>query len=183
MLSQDFASQFPHLFNEVTWPWGPTRAKFKLLDRVPPLEEIASVNIVPYIGEDWVMLQLSDGSWEIPGGTLEPAEAYLDAIQRELMEEAGARLITHRLIGAWWCHSLAEKPFRPQLPFPYFYRLVLTGEIKIDQLPANPTGAERVISVSSVTLKVVVDRFVAQNRFDLAELYLLASRLRDQIKK
>lgn len=177
--SQGFATQFPHLFNEVTWPWGRTRAKFMLLDRVPQHEEIANVDIVPRIGENWVMLQLSDGSWDIPGGTLEPGEGYLDAIQRELMEEAGARLISHQLIGAWWCQSLAEKPYRPHLPFPYFYRLVLTGEIEIERSPDNPIGAEKVISIASAALEVVVDRFVAQKRYDLAELYQLASGLRD----
>ena len=32
---------------------------------------IANVNIVPYSGDEWIMIRLQDGSWEIPGGTLE----------------------------------------------------------------------------------------------------------------
>ncbi|MFU8772458.1 MAG: hypothetical protein ACNA8H_08575 [Anaerolineales bacterium] len=75
-------SKYPHLFREMTWPWGPAQVKFQILDQLPPLELIAHVNLTPYLDNKWVIIQLADGSWEIPRGTLEPDELYLDAIKR-----------------------------------------------------------------------------------------------------
>lgn len=143
MNSNDLASQYPHLFQQVTWLWGPTRAHFVLLEKAPPGDKIANVNIVPHIGDQWVMLHLADGSWEIPGGTLEPEENYQEAILRELMEEVGAILISHHVIGAWQCLSLADKPYRPHLPFPEYFRLVIAGEIQIVNSPGNPSRGEK----------------------------------------
>ena len=135
-----FPDHYPHLFREAIWPWGPTRVRFVLMNDPPPGPLISNVNIVPRTRDKWVTIQLADGSWEIPGGTLEPGEDYLAAIQRELKEEAGACLISFSVIGAWHCTSLAKKPYRPHLPYPEFYRLVGKGEIKILHVPQNLPG-------------------------------------------
>ncbi len=112
MSSNYFNKDYPHLFHEAIWPWGPTRARFLLLDKAPLTSQIANINIVPRIRTFWVILQLSDGQWEIPGGTLEPGEDYIHAIRRELKEEAGAELVSHQILGAWQCTSLTDKPYR-----------------------------------------------------------------------
>ena len=76
---------------------------------------------------------------DIVGGTLEPGETYRDTIRRELPEEAGARLVTFELFGAWHCHSSAPQPCRPHLPHPEFYRVVGCGEIElVGQLLEHP---------------------------------------------
>ena len=177
MHARELAKQYPHLFTEVFWPWEPAKAVFVLLEKVPPVDLIANVNIVPYTGENWVVIQLDDGTWEIPGGTLEPGESYMDTIHRELVEEVGVELLSWQLIGAWQCLSLAEKPYRPYLPFPQYYRLALQAEIRFIGEPTNPTGGEKVISVELASLETIAVRFIAQNRYDLAELYQLASSL------
>ncbi len=177
MTGDELSSLYPHLFREVTWPWGPTKARFLLLSETPPSDQIANVNIVPLCENSWVMLRLVDGSWEIPGGTLEPSETYIDAIRRELMEEAGTELISHQLLGAWFCRSLADKPYRPHLPHPDYYRLVLMGEIKFVESPVNPPGTEKIKLVDACPINTAVERFTSQGRQDLAELYLLASTI------
>ncbi len=125
------------------------------------------------------MLRTQTGEWEVPGGTLEPDECYSDAIRRELIEEAGARVITFELLGAWHCFSTAPKPYRSHLPHPEFYRLVGYGAVEIISSPENPEGGEQVASVEFVPIEEVVQRFHAINRFELAELYQLAAKVRE----
>jgi len=176
MASGTLSEQYPHLFSEVIWPWEPARAVFVLLETLPPNDQIANVNIAPHIGENWVTIQLEDGTWEVPGGTLEPGESYMDTIHRELMEEVGAQLLSCQIIGAWQCYSLAEKPYRPYLPYPQYYRLALHGEIKFIGAPTNLSDGEKVIYVQLASLTTIMSRFRRQNRYDLAELYQFASK-------
>jgi 8-oxo-dGTP diphosphatase len=124
-----FERKYPYLFNEVTWSWGPTRAKFILLEAPPPPQTIANVNIVPRVGDRLLVLQHEDGSWDVPGGTLEAGESYLETARRELIEEAGAKLASFSVIGAWRCQSLATEPYRSHLPHPDYYRITGLGRV------------------------------------------------------
>ena len=144
---------------------------------MPPLNLISNVNLVPFKGDRWLILRLQTGEWEVPGGTLEPGESYSDAIRRELIEEAGARLITFEPLGAWHCFSTASKPYRPHLPHPEFYRLVGYGAVEIIGNPENPEDGEQVASVEFVPIEEAVQRFRDINRFELAELYQLAAKV------
>src|SRR5688572_9071352 len=109
-MNQEFQpADYPHLFKEEIWPGGPTQVRFELRETPPPANLIANINIVPRVDNDWLIIKLADGSWEIPGGTLEPGESYLEAVRRELLEEAGAKLVTFRLFGAWYCTSQAAQ--------------------------------------------------------------------------
>ena len=170
-------SNFPNLFADTTW--GTVTCRFEPLNEMPPLDLISNVNLVPFKGDRWLMLRLQTGEWEVPGGTLEPGESYADAISRELIEEAGARLITFEPLGAWHCFSTASKPYRPHLPHPEFYRLVGYGAVEIIGNPENPEGGEQVASVEFVTIEEAAQRFRSINRFELAELYQLTARIRE----
>ena len=168
---------FPHLFGSTSW--GTVTCTFECLNQIPPLDRISNVNLVPFKGDRWLILRLQTGEWEVPGGTLEPGESYSDAISRELMEEAGARLITFEPFGAWHCFSTASKPYRPHLPHPEFYRLVGYGAVEITGNPENPEDGEQVASVEFVPIDEAVQRFRDINRFELAELYQLAAKVRE----
>src|SRR3954469_20319929 len=148
MADASIRQQFPELFTPVRW--GPVEAVFVPKPILPPHPLIAHVNLVPFVGHNTVVIHLADGRPELPGGTLEPGEDYLPAIERELMEEAGARLRTFTLLGAWRCHSVAAEPYRPHLPHPDFYRVVGYGDVDLVGDPSNPENGEQIAAVNVV---------------------------------
>jgi 8-oxo-dGTP pyrophosphatase MutT (NUDIX family) len=175
-MANDFERQFPNLFREASS--ATLRYHFETMDRVQSVELISNVNLVPFVGESVLILRLRDGAWEIPGGTLEPGEDYPSAIRRELVEEAGAELVSFNPFGVWRCFSSADKPYRPHVPHPEFLRLVGWGEVSVVGEPANPEGGEDVASVDCVSIEEAGRRFVSIQRPDLAELYRLADLIR-----
>ncbi|CAG7618886.1 hypothetical protein PAESOLCIP111_02158 [Paenibacillus solanacearum] len=159
--------------------WTNRISQFELFDAVPAESLISNVNMVPFQGDDCVVIRLDNGQWEMPGGTLEPDEHYVTALRRELIEEAGARLVSPFIpFGAWKYHSTADKPYKPHLPHPLFYRLVGYGNVEIVSEPTVPDGGEKVAAVELMTVREAKARFVESGRPDLAELYELASELR-----
>jgi 8-oxo-dGTP diphosphatase len=102
-------THYPDLFAPPNWSI-PVVARFELLRKAPPQNLISNVNVVPFVGDQCVIIHVARDYWEIPGGTLEPDEAYLDGIRREALEEAGARLLNFQPIGAWNCQTQVENP-------------------------------------------------------------------------
>lgn len=170
---------YPHLFCDVFWEWGPIHASFEYLEAAPPEHLISNINVIPYVGDHWVIIRLTNGNWEMAGGTREPDEPYLETAQRELLEEAGAKLLSFQPLGAWNCRSEAAKPYRPHLPHPTFYRFVGYGEVELVEKPSNPADAEQVASVELVFVDEAARRFRSIGRDDLAELYLFAAAVRE----
>ena len=172
----DLRRQYPSLFTHGVW--GPVRVQFVLSDQLPTDLAISNVNIVPFVGDRVIVLRLSNGMVEMPDGTLEPAEDYLQAARRELLEEAGAVPSSFRPIGYWRCFSSAPTPFRPHIPHPEYARLVGVSEVARVGPPSNPPGGEDVIAVEMLSLNEAADQFATHHRPDVAELYRLAASLR-----
>lgn len=172
------AQQFPTLFREATW--GPLTCRFQLGDSPSPADLIGNVNLVPFLGDRWLLIRLCKGAWDVPGGTLEPGESYPQAMRRELLEEAGARLVSFTPMGAWRCHSSAAGPYRPHMPHPDLYRLVCYGEVEIVGGPLATNGAEQVVDVACVSIEGAYHRFLTAGRPELAELYRLAAAIRKE---
>ncbi|WP_458118871.1 bis(5'-nucleosyl)-tetraphosphatase (symmetrical) YqeK [Paenibacillus sp. Z6-24] len=153
--------------------WGPVTARFH--DRIDPAglntALISNVSIVPMVGDRLVMIQLEDGRWELPGGTLEEDELYLDALQREVEEEMGGMLLDYQVFGYFHCESAAPLPYRPYIPHPHFIRLAGYGQVRLQGAPLNPPGGEQVVRVDVVDIKEAVKRFRNTGRSDLADFY------------
>jgi 8-oxo-dGTP diphosphatase len=158
--------------------YGPVDAVFVPGHALPPEHLIGNVNIVPFVGEEAVVLRVAGGHPEIPGGTLEPGEDYMAALRRELREEAGADLLSWTYIGAYRCHSVADKPYRPHLPHPDFYRVVGYGEIEFVTQPTNPAGGEEIVEVNVMPVGEAEQVFRQWQRPDIAALFRLAAKYR-----
>lgn len=141
-------------------------------------ELVSNISIIPTVGEQYVVMKLDNGRWELAGGTLEPQEHHMDALVREVKEELGAELVSYTLFGCFKCRSFASEPYRPHIPHPNFVRLVGFGEVSLVGDPLNPPDGEQVIAVEAVNIDEAVRRFEEIGRFDIAELYKLAHELR-----
>lgn len=168
-----------YLFEDTRW--GAVSAQFERRADAPPDALISNVTVVPFAGDLVVIIRLVDGSYEVPGGTREAGETILDTARRELIEEAGARLIDYLPFGAWHCYSSSEKPYKSHLPHPEFYRLVGYGTVELTGQPTNPADGEQVAGVEVLTVAAAAERFVASGRPDLADLYRLAARVRGEL--
>ena len=168
-------ADYPDLFR--TLDWKVVTADFELTAELPPDDMIANVNIVPRVGDRWVMIRFASGVWWVPGGTREPGEAISDTMRRELREEAGAELLSASFFGAWRCRSTQPEPYRPHVPHPIFYRAVAVGDVRVTGAPAVPPDGEEIRDVAVLPLDEAVARFRETERRDLADLYRLASAL------
>jgi 8-oxo-dGTP diphosphatase len=142
---------YPYLFGEHTWAWGPVKTVFN--PGMPPLELVSNINIVPYDNTGWLIVRHKIGWWGIVGGTLEPNETYHNALERELIEEAGCKLIDYKVFGALRMEFFTDKPYRSHLPFPISYRLLAVGEVKQVTSPTNPDNGEQIVEVGMFPLK------------------------------
>jgi 8-oxo-dGTP pyrophosphatase MutT (NUDIX family) len=170
---------YPHLFGEHVWAWGPIKTIFEPGE--PPSALVSNVNIAPFDNTGWLIIRQEIG-WGIVGGTLEPGETYLETLKRELFEEAGCELVRYDIFGALRMESLVDAPYRPHLPHPISYRLLGVGEVRRVSVPTNPGGAEDVIDVRSFSLEEACRRL--EQRPDdgllLADVYKLAAAFREQ---
>lgn len=168
-------NDYPTLSGTIDWDIVTAQFSYK---KVENESLISNISIIPVVGEQYVVMQLDSGKWELAGGTLEPDEPYMDALKREVKEELGAELVSYTTIGHFQCHSSADRPFRSHIPHPHFIRLVGYGEVNIVGVPLNPPDGETVIAVDVVPIEEAVRRFEAIDRYDIAELYRLAHHLR-----
>lgn len=181
-LSTVSLSEFPNLTRPFHWPWGPIDGQFELLPNDLDESLIAHVRIVPFVGDLSVAIRFDNGDWDHPGGTLEPGEVYLDAVRRELSEEAGALLHSFTPFGVFNCRSRRNEPYRPHLPHPDFIHLIGYAEVELTHRPTNPPDGETVVDVKlirpSEARKLFSDRR-EDNGAWMAEMYELAAHLRD----
>jgi len=110
---------YPTLFGTTEVSWGPIDVRFSLLTGEIEPALVARIYIVPFIGDACVVVgfDTDGGDWGPAGGGLEPGETFQMALERELREEAGARLRTYTAFGVLRCRARSA-PYRPHLPHP-----------------------------------------------------------------
>lgn len=124
MPSDPVADEFLRHYSPVTvethtWRTGEielTISSYITCDEPPP-QLVSSVRALVFRGESILLMHNMDGSHIHPGGRVEAGESHLDALRRELVEEAGVKIAGVRRLG--FRHLRHETPKPPNYPYLY----------------------------------------------------------------
>jgi 8-oxo-dGTP diphosphatase len=170
--------RFPLLVGWHEVNWGSTLMRYRFDLEAPEPAMIGNVRCAAFVGDRVVLIDTDEfGLSGFPGGTLEPDEAWHDALERELLEETGTRPLSVDVIGRIHFRSGADEPYRPHLPFPEFQQVVTVAEVDIVGTPTNPSGGEHVRSVELVPAAQAIERLSPVYPFE-AQLLALVLELR-----
>ena len=172
------ATAYPVLFGTTQASWAPIDLRFELLTGEPDPGRIARVYVVPFIGAACVVVGFEHGDWGPVGGGREPGESVRAALERELAEEAGGRLLTYTPFALLRCHSRAPAPYRPHEPHPDCDCLYGYGEVELVGPPQLDDGPERTVAVEVLAPDAAVSLLAAKGRAWEADLYRLAANRR-----
>ncbi|MYB48804.1 MAG: NUDIX hydrolase [Dehalococcoidia bacterium] len=104
---------------DVSWRTGEielTISSYITCDEPPP-QLVTSVRALVFRDESILLMQNVNGPHIIPGGRVESGESHLDALRRELIEEAGVEITDVRPLG--FMHLRHETPKPPNYPYLY----------------------------------------------------------------
>ena len=133
-----------------------------------PVDEtlVSRLHLVATVPDGRIIICRSVGDgWFLPGGTREPGETITELARRELMEEAGAKLVgAITLFGAHLATSERDKPYRPHLPFPHAAWAYATAPIQLVGGPLNPPDGEQVVEVLALDASQAIDYLADHDR-------------------
>jgi 8-oxo-dGTP diphosphatase len=120
----------------------------------PPDDLISRLHLIAVTEDGLVVVCRSDRGWRfLPGGTREPGESVSALARRELMEEAGAVLLSEpRYVSAHVSHSRNEAPYRAHQPHPVAYWAYAVALVEVTCAPTMPDeGAEQIVEVLALS--------------------------------
>jgi 8-oxo-dGTP diphosphatase len=168
---------YPVLFGTTQASWAPIDLRFEQLTGAVDPGRIARAYLVPFIGAACVVVGFEHRDWGPVGGGREPGESVRAALERELAEEAGGRLLTYTPFAVLRCHSRAPAPYRPHEPHPDYDCLYGYGEVELVGPPQLDDCPERTVAVEVLAPDAAVSLLVAKGRAWEADLYRMARAL------
>lgn len=172
------AERFPTLYRPDRWEWASITMQFTT--EIPDEELVSSTHVVGFV-DDRVLLCRDDREdvWFLPGGTREPGESVGESLARELLEEAGARLLGgFHPVGAHVGRSDAAQPYRPHLPHPDKAWLWGWADVEVVGPPTIPEDGEVISEVVAVPVLEASRRAVTDAPW-AGELIMLAAERRE----
>ena len=115
---------------DVSWGKGEislTISSYLTCDEPPP-HLVSSVRALVFRDESILLMHNVDGSHIHPGGRVEAGETHMDALRREIIEEAGVKITGVRRLG--FIHLRHERPKPPNYPYlyPHFFWPIFVAE-------------------------------------------------------
>lgn len=118
---------------------------------------------VCFVGDQVVLVRTEHfGVTVVPGGGREPGEGIEDALRRELMEEAGATVLTHEPLVFIRHRSHAAEPHRPHYSHPVVFMGIWLAEVRLDHAPTQPPDGERIVGVEPLDAADAVAELLAE---------------------
>lgn len=171
----ELAKRFPHLFRREKWKWAAAHVAFSTA--LPDDALVSNVHVAGFVGDGLVVCRTAEDDWFLPGGSREQGESVEQCAARELMEEAGARLVSPlRWFGAHYLTSYRDQPTRPGNPHPLRALLWCTADLVVDAVPTNPPDGEQVVEVRTVPVPEALRLLRTDGRWT-PELAALATEL------
>ena len=126
---------------EATATWGESRLQIRyyLGGPPPPSSLVTSVRAVLF--RDLTVVVIQDGSLTyhvMPGGRCEPGESIEDTLRREILEETGWTVASHRPLGFIHFRHLTPRPDDYPYPYPDFVQILFVAEAGEQVATAQP---------------------------------------------
>jgi 8-oxo-dGTP pyrophosphatase MutT (NUDIX family) len=107
----------------------------------PPAELVSSVRAIVFRGDDVLVMRNRDGTHILPGGRIEQGESQMDALRREILEEAGIEITDIRRIGFMYLQHRTPKPPGYPYPYPDFFWPIFSAQY-LEDSPNGPVPDE-----------------------------------------
>jgi 8-oxo-dGTP diphosphatase len=150
--AEAWAERFPDLFRERFEEYANADLTFRLGTSDDAL--VGRLHLVAVNPDGLVVVCRSVEGWRfLPGGTREPGETLTELAARELLEEAGCRLLgAVEVFAHQRSRSRNPEPFRPHLPHPDAAWAYATARVERSGDPTNPPDGESVVEVLALSV-------------------------------
>jgi GrpB-like predicted nucleotidyltransferase (UPF0157 family)/8-oxo-dGTP pyrophosphatase MutT (NUDIX family) len=171
--------RYPLLTSIQEATWGSAKMRFVFEPEPPVPGLVGNVRCAGFSGHRVLVIETVEfGLSAFPGGMLEPGEDWTHALERELQEEAGARLLSLEVVGRIHFWSGLAAPYRPHLPHPEFHQVVAFAEAEVVGTPTNPPDGEHVLSAELIPIDEAIELLRVVNPFE-AELLGFVADVRE----
>lgn len=170
-----WAARYPQLFAPSEVDYADCALSFTTA--AVPDALVARLHLMTVTDAGRVIVCRSTQGWRfLPGGTREPGESLTELAERELREEAGARMNGQlRVFASHVADSRAAAPYRPHLPHPRSYWAYAVTAAEIVSPPTNPPDGEQIVEVLALTPATAIAYLAEHDPLQAAVLDLAMS--------
>ena len=153
-------------------PWvGPKgeRVEFIPFNRGISEPSVTHAYAIPYVGRHTcIITKRGNGTWVLPGGTVETGETWQETLEREIFEETGSRILRCQPFGAY--RVIGNRTT---------FRVVCWADVEHIEEPNDPDGKRGITEIRFIRYSDAVTYYTVANAH-FGALYLLSHEIREQ---